>query len=97
MSDFFTFLMSHIGSWITALITVITAVACSTSPTGRKQFIAVSDGEMNKMGLQAFGEMKAALKKNKDDRITIINGLHTYSSVWRPLIIATTQPIVASA
>lgn len=32
--------------------------ACATSPTGRKQFILVSDGEMNQMGYQAFNEMK---------------------------------------
>jgi predicted Zn-dependent protease len=58
MSDFLTSLLSPVLNWIAAIVTLFVAVACSTSPTGRKQFIAVSDGEMNKMGLQAFGEMK---------------------------------------
>src|SRR5215468_1682470 len=32
--------------------------ACATSPLGRKQFIVVSDDQMNQMGIQAFDEMK---------------------------------------
>lgn len=32
--------------------------ACATSPTGRKQFIYLPDAQMNKMGLQAFDNLK---------------------------------------
>ena len=35
--------------------------ACATSPTGRSQFIAMPDAQINQMGLQAFD----ALKKEK--------------------------------
>ena len=31
---------------------------CSTSPTGRKQLMMVSDGDMSKMGLAAFNDMR---------------------------------------
>lgn len=33
--------------------------ACATSPTGRSQFIYMSDSELNQMGLQAFDNLKA--------------------------------------
>lgn len=42
---------------------------CVTSPTGRKQFIAVSDGEMNQMGHQAFDEMKKKTPIEHDAQI----------------------------
>jgi len=32
---------------------------CTTSPTGRKQLMMVSDGEMSKMGLAAFNDMRS--------------------------------------
>jgi len=43
--------------------------ACATSPTGRKQFIVVSDGQMNQMGTQAFQEMKAQTPPETDPAI----------------------------
>ncbi len=33
-------------------------VACATSPTGRSQFIMMSDDQVNQMGLQAFDTLK---------------------------------------
>jgi predicted Zn-dependent protease len=36
--------------------------ACSTSPTGRSQLSLVSDSQMDKMGTQAFDEMKTKQK-----------------------------------
>lgn len=42
---------------ITALFCCL-LTACATSPTGRNQFIYLSDAKMNKMGLQAFDNLK---------------------------------------
>jgi predicted Zn-dependent protease len=39
-----------------ALLCLLTA--CATSPTGRTQFIAVSDSEIEQMGIQSFDGMK---------------------------------------
>jgi predicted Zn-dependent protease len=41
--------------------------ACATSPTGRSQFIYLPDTQLNKMGLQAFDDLKSkkTLSKNK--------------------------------
>lgn len=43
-------------------------VACTTSPTGRRQLIMVSDSEVNQMGLAAFAQMKATDKLSTDTR-----------------------------
>lgn len=41
-----------------ALAAVLLAAGCARSPTGRKQLIIVSDGEMNRLGLQEFDRLK---------------------------------------
>lgn len=41
------------------LIFVLFVFHCNTSPTGRKQIILVSDGEMNEMGTLAFDDLKS--------------------------------------
>jgi predicted Zn-dependent protease len=41
-----------------ALLTVSLLSACATSPTGRSQFIALPDQQINQMGLQAFSALK---------------------------------------
>ncbi|MBX3018203.1 MAG: M48 family metallopeptidase [Bdellovibrionaceae bacterium] len=43
-----------------------TVVACSTSPTGRRQLMAVNDKEMDQMGFQAFEEIKKKQKISHD-------------------------------
>jgi len=43
---------------ITGTIFVLAIIACATSPTGRRQLIRFSDEEMNKMGVQAFEDIK---------------------------------------
>lgn len=43
---------------LVAVAFVAVLSACATSPTGRSQFIAVPDGQMNQMGVQAFDQMK---------------------------------------
>lgn len=47
-----------------ALVTaaILAACATTTSPTGRTQYMAYSDSELNQMGAQAFSEMKGKQK-----------------------------------
>lgn len=49
-----------------ALLAVAVLVACTTSPTGRKQFIAFGDDEMSKIGVAAFTDMKKKQPLSKD-------------------------------
>ncbi|WP_028080939.1 M48 family metallopeptidase [Solimonas soli] len=51
-----------------AVIAAIVAVACATSPTGRRQLRLVSDAEMSQMGVAAFQEMKQKTPVTKDAR-----------------------------
>ena len=45
-----------------AVAVVLAACATTTSPTGRTQYMAYSDAELNQVGAQAFDEMKAKQK-----------------------------------
>ncbi|WP_037083438.1 M48 family metallopeptidase [Pseudoxanthomonas sp. J35] len=42
-----------------AMAVVVAACATTTSPTGRTQYMAYSDAQLNQMGAQAFAEMKS--------------------------------------
>jgi predicted Zn-dependent protease len=53
--------------WLFSLFCFI-GVACTTSPLGRKQFIAVSDSQMDQMGVQAFEELKKSDPIDSDPR-----------------------------
>ena len=44
--------------------------ACATSPTGRSQFIYMSDSEVNQMGLQAFDNLKTEKPQSKNLQFT---------------------------
>ena len=44
--------------------------ACATSPTGRSQFIYMSDSKMNQMGLQAFDNLKKEKPRTQNTRYT---------------------------
>lgn len=44
--------------------------ACATSPTGRTQFLSMSKTEMDKMGVQAFNDLKSKNSKSTDARST---------------------------
>lgn len=44
---------------VPALIIAFCINACATSPTGRSQFIMMSDNQVNQMGLQAFDTLKS--------------------------------------
>lgn len=52
-----------------ALGVVSLIAACATSPTGRKQFIAVPGAQMNQMGATAFSEMKQKQKVSNDPEL----------------------------
>lgn len=45
------------------------ALACATSPLGRKQLKLFPDSEMNQMGLAAFDEMKAEMPVSNDPAV----------------------------
>ncbi|MCC7404479.1 MAG: M48 family metallopeptidase [Bdellovibrionales bacterium] len=45
------------------ILTVLLVIGCATSPTGRRQLLLVSDGEMSAMGEQAFDEMKSKVPR----------------------------------
>lgn len=43
--------------------------ACSSSPTGRQQFIAIDSGQMKKLGEESFKELKAKSDINHDKKL----------------------------
>lgn len=52
-----------------AAVLAFTAVtACSTSPTGRRQLVALPESQMEELGSQAFGEMKQKQKVATDPK-----------------------------
>jgi len=52
-----------------ALAVVALALAgCATSPTGRSQFIAVSDAQMDRLGATSFERMKQSDRLSRDGR-----------------------------
>jgi predicted Zn-dependent protease len=53
---------------ILIIVSLLLLAACSTSPTGRKQFIIVGDQQMNRMGIASFQQMKTAKKVSHDPR-----------------------------
>lgn len=50
---------------LAAFVAVITLVACTTSPTGRRQLLLFSDADMSSMGATAFDQMKKKLPVNE--------------------------------
>ena len=59
-------------------LSLVCLAACSTSPTGRSQFIAFSDGQMAAMGAESFSELKTQGKvvtdKQLNDYVNCISG-----------------------
>ncbi len=47
---------------------LLALVACVQSPTGRRQMMLFSDGEMSQMGIAAFDEMKQKMTVNRDGK-----------------------------
>ncbi|WNC70928.1 M48 family metallopeptidase [Thalassotalea psychrophila] len=50
-------------------LTVFTLIACSTSPTGRRQVLLHSSSELDKMGAQSFEQMKEQEPISKDKKV----------------------------
>ena len=73
-----------------SLILVVLA-ACTTSPTGRRQLLVISDSEINQMGLTTFQQMKTTDKLSRDTRKQataqcIVDALVAQlPSQWQPL------------
>jgi predicted Zn-dependent protease len=56
------------------LLLSLAAVACATSPLGRRQIMLVSDGEMSTMGVATFAQMKKEMPETKDARVSAYVG-----------------------
>ena len=57
---------------------VLQLVACTTSPTGRNQFIVVPDAQMNQMGVASFAEMKQKTPPSTDKKfLAYVNCIST--------------------
>lgn len=54
--------------FLQTLLTAAMLAACATAPSGRSQLILVSDAEMNRAGLAAFGELKQTGRLSRDRR-----------------------------
>ena len=52
------FIQNFPRAFLVSLTLGIGVSACTTSPTGRSQFIVVSDAQMSAMGVQAYSELK---------------------------------------
>lgn len=51
------------------LLVSLTLVTCAVSPTGRKTITFLSDSQMNKMGVQAFSQIKEKGEVEKNQKI----------------------------
>lgn len=47
------------ATYLISTLLLLLSSACQTSPTGREQFVAVPESEIDQMGVQAFAEMKS--------------------------------------
>ena len=59
-----------------ALLSVVALAlaACAASPTGRSQLLLVSDADVNRMGSQAFQQIKAETELSRDRaKVTMVN------------------------
>jgi predicted Zn-dependent protease len=57
-----------VGIRFGAACAALLALACATSPLGRRQLLIVSDAEMDKMGVAAFDQLKQQAKLSDDPR-----------------------------
>jgi len=57
-------------SLIVVLLSALVALSCTTSPTGKSQLQLVSDGEMAKMGEEAYEQLKEETPVTKDQQVT---------------------------
>jgi predicted Zn-dependent protease len=50
-------------TFLSAFLAIVFTFACATSPTGRKQLLALPDSQMNAMGAQSFDELKKKIPR----------------------------------
>lgn len=58
----------HLRQTLTAGILVTLLAACVTSPLGRKQFVLVSDAEVNQAGIASYQAMQQKVPRSTDSR-----------------------------
>lgn len=56
--------------WMYSLLCAGLLLACTTSPTGRRQLILYGDGEVAQLGLSSFEQMKKEEKISTDKKLT---------------------------
>ena len=56
--------------WMYSLLCAGLLLACTTSPTGRRQLILYGDGEVAQLGLSSFEQMKKEEKISTDKKMT---------------------------
>lgn len=54
---------------ISTIAAALTAIACTSSPTGRNQLLLFSDQDMSSLGAQSFEQMKQQQTVSKDPKI----------------------------
>ena len=57
-----------VAAGLALALLVLLLAGCATSPTGRSQFIAVSDAQMDQLGATSFERMKQSDKLSRDAR-----------------------------
>lgn len=67
----------------TAMVLMSFIVACSSSPTGRKQLILYSDSQMNEMGVASFAQLKQETPPSKEAKY-----VNYVQCISRPMLIA---------
>lgn len=78
---------SKITSSLTLVLAILFFVGCQTSPTGRTQFVPISEGQADAMGIQAFEQLKDQQPMDQNpadkayiqciaDAITAVSGLN---------------------
>lgn len=58
----------HLRQTLTAGILVTLLAACATSPLGRRQFVLVSDAEVNQAGIASYQDMQKKVPRSTDSR-----------------------------
>lgn len=53
---------------ISTIAAALTAIACTSSPTGRNQLLLFSDQDMSSLGAQSFEQMKQQQTVSKDSK-----------------------------
>jgi predicted Zn-dependent protease len=58
--------LGFLGACVLTVSALTATLSCQTSPTGREQFVAVPEGQVDGMGVQAFSDLKSKQPINHD-------------------------------